>query len=97
MRLLGAGVTPVDSGTATLKDAVNEAMRAWTERPDDTFYVFGSVMGPHPYPMIVRDFQSVIGREVKQQMLLKTGRLPDALLACVGWRLQLDGAVLPVY
>lgn len=84
MELLGASVTPVDSGTATLKDAVNEAMRAWTARADDTFYVFGSVMGPHPYPAMVRDFQSVIGREVKEQMLKETGRLPDCLLACVG-------------
>jgi tryptophan synthase beta chain len=84
MRLLGAGVTPVDTGTATLKDAVNAALRHWTERVDDTFYVFGSVMGPHPYPMIVRDFQSVIGREVKSQMLHEAGRLPDCLLACVG-------------
>ncbi len=84
MELLGASVTPVDSGTATLKDAVNEAMRAWTARAEDTFYVFGSVMGPHPYPAMVRDFQSVIGREVKEQMLKETGRLPDCLLACVG-------------
>jgi tryptophan synthase beta chain len=84
MELLGASVTPVDSGTATLKDAVNEAMRAWTARAEDTFYVFGSVMGPHPYPAMVRDFQSIIGREVKEQMLKETGRLPDCLLACVG-------------
>ncbi len=84
MRLLGAGVTAVDSGTATLKDAVNEAIRHWTECLDDTFYVFGSVMGPHPYPMIVRDFQSVIGKEVRAQMMEREGRLPDALVACVG-------------
>ena len=84
MRLLGADVTAVDSGTATLKDAVNEAMRHWTECLDDTFYVFGSVMGPHPYPMIVRDFQSVIGQEVRKQMMEREGRLPDALVACVG-------------
>ncbi len=84
MELLGASVTPVDSGTATLKDAVNEAMRAWTARAEDTFYVFGSVMGPHPYPAMVRDFQSIIGREVKEQRLKETGRLPDCLLACVG-------------
>ena len=84
MRLLGAGVTTVDSGTATLKDAVNEAMRHWTVRLEDTFYVFGSVMGPHPYPMMVRDFQSVIGREVKSQLMELEGRLPDVLLACVG-------------
>ena len=84
MELLGAKVHPVDSGTRTLKDAVNEALREWTSRVSDTFYVMGSVMGPHPYPMIVRDFQSVIGREVKQELKEKTGRLPDALLACVG-------------
>lgn len=84
MRLLGATVRPVLSGTATLKDAVNEAMREWAGRVNDTFYVLGSVMGPHPYPTIVRDFQRIIGCEVKTQMLLKEGRLPDYLIACVG-------------
>ena len=84
MKLLGASVREVDSGTATLKDAVNEAMREWTARVDDTFYVLGSVMGPHPYPMMVRDFQAVIGHEVKQQVLQEIGRLPDYLIACVG-------------
>ena len=84
MELLGAKVHAVTSGTQTLKDAVNETMREWTKRVKDTHYVLGSVMGPHPFPTIVRDFQSVIGREVKQQMLEKEGRLPDALLACVG-------------
>lgn len=84
MELLGAKVNAVDSGTKTLKDAVNEAMRNWTTRVDDTFYVMGSVMGPHPYPQMVRDFQSVIGREIKRQMAEKCGRLPDAVLACVG-------------
>ncbi|GAB6174371.1 tryptophan synthase subunit beta [Paradesulfitobacterium aromaticivorans] len=84
MELLGAKVHSVTSGTQTLKDAVNETMREWTARVDDTHYVLGSVMGPHPFPTIVRDFQSVIGREVKQQMLQKEGRLPDALIACVG-------------
>ncbi|MCI8388029.1 MAG: tryptophan synthase subunit beta [Clostridiales bacterium] len=84
MRLLGATVVPVDSGTGTLKDAVSEAMREWTNRIDDTHYCLGSVMGPHPFPMIVRDFQSVISREIKQQMLEKEGRLPDAVIACVG-------------
>jgi len=84
MNLLGASVQTVDSGTATLKDAVNEAMREWTSRVNDTFYVLGSVMGPHPYPMMVRDFQSAIGKEVKQQLLIQTGRLPDCLIACVG-------------
>lgn len=84
MELLGAKVHPVDSGTKTLKDAVNEALRDWTARVDDTFYAMGSVMGPHPYPQIVRDFQSIIGKEVKEESLAKFGRLPDALLACVG-------------
>lgn len=84
MELLGAKVHAVTSGTQTLKDAVNEAMREWTQCVNDTHYVFGSVMGPHPFPTIVRNFQSVIGREVKKQMLEKDGRLPDALLACVG-------------
>lgn len=84
MELLGAKVHPVDSGTKTLKDAVNEALREWTARVGDTFYVIGSVMGPHPYPQIVRDFQSVIGREVKEQIKKEIGRLPDALIACVG-------------
>ena len=84
MELLGAKVHTVTSGTRTLKDAVNEAMREWTGRVEDTHYVFGSVMGPHPFPTMVRDFQSVIGREVKQQILEKEGRLPDAVIACVG-------------
>ena len=84
MELLGAKVHPVTSGTMTLKDAVNEAMREWTCRVHDTHFVFGSVMGPHPFPMIVRDFQSVIGREVKEQILEREGRLPDAVVACVG-------------
>jgi tryptophan synthase beta chain len=84
MKLLGAKVHPVDSGTATLKDAVSETMREWTGRIEDTHYVLGSVMGPHPFPTIVRDFQAVISREIKQQMLEKEGRLPDAVLACVG-------------
>lgn len=84
MELLGAKVHTVTSGTQTLKDAVNETMREWTSRVEDTHYVLGSVMGPHPFPTMVRDFQSVIGREVKQQMLQKEGRLPDALIACIG-------------
>lgn len=84
MELLGAKVHPVTSGTQTLKDAVNETLREWTRRIDDTHYVIGSVMGPHPFPMIVRDFQSVIGKEIKQQILEKEGRLPDAVIACVG-------------
>jgi tryptophan synthase beta chain len=84
MKLLGAKVHAVTSGTQTLKDAVNETMREWTQRVYDTHYVLGSVMGPHPFPTIVRDFQSVIGREVKRQMLAKDGRLPDVVIACVG-------------
>lgn len=84
MRLLGAGVHPVTTGTATLKDAVSEAMREWTGRITDTHYVLGSVMGPHPFPTIVRDFQSVISREIKEQVLEKEGRLPNAVVACVG-------------
>lgn len=84
MELLGAKVHPVTSGTMTLKDAVNEAMREWTRRVDDTLYVLGSVMGPHPFPMIVRDFQKIIGKEIKAQILEKEGRLPDAVIACVG-------------
>ena len=84
MELLGAKVHAVTSGTMTLKDAVNETLREWTARVDDTHYVLGSVMGPHPFPMIVRDFQKIIGKEVKEQILEKEGRLPDALVACVG-------------
>ena len=84
MRLLGAEVIPVTSGTATLKDAVSEAMREWTSRIDDTHYCLGSVMGPHPFPTIVRDFQAVISREMRAQMLEREGKLPDAVLACVG-------------
>lgn len=84
MELLGAKVHPVDSGTKTLKDAVNEAMREWVSRVDDTLYVLGSVMGPHPFPTIVRDFQSVISREAREQILEKEGRLPNEVVACVG-------------
>ena len=84
MELLGAKVHPVETGTMTLKDAVNECMKAWAERMDDTLYVLGSVMGPHPFPMIVRDFQSVISREAKAQILEEEGKLPDVVMACVG-------------
>ena len=84
MKLLGAKVNAVETGTMTLKDAVNEAMREWTNRVSDTHYVLGSVMGPHPFPTVVRDFQSVIGKEIKSQMLEKEGRLPDVVMACVG-------------
>ncbi|MCI5605445.1 MAG: tryptophan synthase subunit beta, partial [Clostridia bacterium] len=84
MKLLGAEVVPVTSGTATLKDAVSEAMREWTKRIADTHYCLGSVMGPHPFPTIVRDFQSVISKEIKAQIIEKEHRLPDAVIACVG-------------
>jgi tryptophan synthase beta chain len=84
MELLGARVIPVTSGSSTLKDATNEAMRDWMARCDDTHYIIGSVVGPHPFPMIVRDFQSVIGRETREQVLRCEGRLPDAVIACVG-------------
>ena len=84
MKLLGATVVPVTSGSATLKDAMNEAMRDWVTNVDDTFYIIGTVAGPHPYPMLVRDFQCVIGREARAQALAQTGKLPDALVACVG-------------
>lgn len=84
MKLLGAEVVPVTSGSKTLKDALNEAMRDWVTNVDNTFYIIGTVAGPHPYPAMVRDFQAVIGREAKQQILTQAGRLPDALVACVG-------------
>lgn len=84
MELLGAKVHGVSSGTGTLKDAVNETMREWTRRMEDTLYVLGSVMGPHPFPMMVRDFQKVIGKEIREQLMEKGGRLPDAVIACVG-------------
>ena len=84
MKLLGAEVRGVESGTGTLKDAVSECMREWTTRIDDTHYCLGSVMGPHPFPTIVRDFQSVIGKEIREQMMEKEGKLPDMLVACVG-------------
>ncbi len=84
MKLLGAEVVPVESGSKTLKDALNEAMRDWVTNIDNTFYIIGTVAGPHPYPMLVRDFQAVIGREAKRQILEAEGRLPDALVACVG-------------
>ena len=84
MRLLGAEVVTVRTGTGTLKDAVSEAMREWTSRIADTHYCLGSVMGPHPFPVMVRDFQAVISREIKAQLMEKEGRLPDAVIACVG-------------
>lgn len=84
MRLLGAEIVPVEAGSRTLKDAMNEALRDWVANVDDTFYIIGTVAGPHPYPVMVRDFQAVIGREARVQMLERTGRLPNALVACVG-------------
>ena len=84
MKLLGAEIIPVTSGTGTLKDAMNEALRDWVANVEDTFYIIGTVAGPHPYPMLVRDFQSVIGKEAKEQILEKENRLPNALLACIG-------------
>jgi tryptophan synthase beta chain len=84
MKMLGANVVGVDSGSRTLKDAMNEAMRDWATNVDSTYYIIGTVAGPHPYPMLVRDFQAVIGREVKEQSLKQIGRLPDSLVACVG-------------
>ncbi len=84
MKLLGAEIVPVTSGTGTLKDAMNEALRDWVANVEDTFYIIGTVAGPHPYPMLVRDFQSVIGKEAKEQILEKENKLPDVLLACIG-------------
>ncbi|NIP88161.1 MAG: tryptophan synthase subunit beta [Gammaproteobacteria bacterium] len=84
MKLLGAEVVPVTSGTATLKDAMNEALRDWVANVEDTFYIIGTVAGPHPYPAMVRDFQSIIGREVRRQIIEAEGRLPDSLVACIG-------------
>ncbi|WP_022693267.1 tryptophan synthase subunit beta [Ponticaulis koreensis] len=84
MRLLGAEIVPVESGTGTLKDAMNEALRDWVTNVDDTFYCIGTAAGPHPYPELVRDFQSIIGREAREQILEREGRLPDAVMACIG-------------
>ena len=84
MRLLGAEVRGVDSGSCTLKDAINEALRDWVTNVDTTYYLLGSALGPHPYPLMVRDFQSVIGREAREQIIEKEDRLPDVLVACVG-------------
>jgi tryptophan synthase beta chain len=95
MQLLGAEVVPVDSGSRTLKDAINEAMRDWVTNLEDTHYLIGSVVGPHPYPMIVRDLQSVIGQEIKKQSLEKEGRLPDVLVACVGGGSNAIGTFYP--
>ncbi|HNT89968.1 MAG TPA: tryptophan synthase subunit beta, partial [Candidatus Hydrogenedentes bacterium] len=97
MRLLGARVVPVESGSRTLKDATNEAMRNWMGRCDDTHYIIGSVVGPHPFPMMVRDFQSVIGRETRAQLVEREGRLPDHLVACVGGGSNSIGLFAPFY
>jgi tryptophan synthase beta chain len=95
MKLLGANVVPVESGSRTLKDATNEAMRDWMGSVESTHYILGSVVGPHPFPMIVRDFQSVIGREARQQSLTQIGRLPDAVVACVGGGSNAAGIFYP--
>jgi tryptophan synthase beta chain len=95
MRLLDAEVHPVKSGSKTLKDAINEALRDWVTNVETTYYLIGSVVGPHPYPMMVRDFQSVIGYEIKKQILLEQGRLPDALVACVGGGSNAIGTFYP--
>jgi tryptophan synthase beta chain len=97
MKLLGARVTSVDEGTGTLKDAVNEALRHWVAHVDDTFYVMGSVVGPHPYPTMVRDFQRVIGDETRAQIIEKAGRLPDYIIACVGGGSNSMGIFYPFY
>jgi len=96
MKILGTEVVPVTSGSATLKDAMNEAMRHWVTHVRDTFYIIGSVAGPHPYPMMVRDFQSVIGRETKRQILRQEGRLPDCIVACVGGGSNAMGIFYPL-
>ncbi len=95
MKLLGAEVVPVDAGSRTLKDALNEAMRDWVTHVEDTFYIIGTVAGPHPYPAMVRDFQAVIGREAREQILALEGRLPDALVACVGGGSNAIGLFFP--
>ena len=95
MRMLGAKVNPVASGSRTLKDAINEAFRDWVTNPDSTHYLIGSAVGPHPFPMIVRDFQSVIGKEIKRQILREEGKLPDALVACVGGGSNAIGTFYP--
>jgi tryptophan synthase beta chain len=95
MRLLGTTVTPVTAGSRTLKDAMNEALRDWVTNVGDTYYLIGSVAGPHPYPTLVRDFQSVIGREVREQIMAVEGRLPDALVACVGGGSNAAGLFFP--
>ncbi|MGH8531449.1 MAG: tryptophan synthase subunit beta, partial [Gammaproteobacteria bacterium] len=97
MKLLGASVIPVESGSKTLKDALNEALRDWVTNVDSTFYIIGTVAGPHPYPMLVRDFQAVIGREARAQCQERTGRMPDALIACVGGGSNAMGLFFPFF
>ncbi len=96
MRLFGATVVPVESGSKTLKDAMNEAMRDWVTNVDSTYYVIGTVAGPHPYPQLVRDFQSIIGREARKQIQEQAGRLPDALGGMCRWWFKCNGLVLPI-
>jgi len=96
MRLLGANVIPVDSGTATLKDAVNEALRVWVANCEDTFYIFGTAAGPHPFPIMVRQFHTVIGQEARAQCLAQTGKLPDVAVACVGGGSNAIGLLQPL-
>ncbi len=84
MNLLGAKIIPVESGSASLKDAMNEALRDWVSNVENTFYIIGTAAGPHPYPMMVRDFQSIIGKELKNQIIKKENRLPNSLVACIG-------------
>jgi tryptophan synthase beta chain len=95
MKLLGASVVPVESGSKTLKDALNEAMRDWVTNVESTFYIIGTVAGPHPYPMMVRDFNAVVGRELRSQMPEEIGRQPDAIIACVGGGSNAIGAFYP--
>ena len=95
MKLLGATVVPVESGSKTLKDALNEAMRDWVTNVETTFYIIGTVAGPHPYPMMVRDFNAVVGKELRVQMPEAIGRQPDAILACVGGGSNAMGAFYP--
>jgi tryptophan synthase beta chain len=97
MKLLGAEVVPVTTGSKTLKDSINEAMRDWVTNVEDTFYIFGTVAGPHPYPMLVRDFQSVIGKEARRQILARENKLPDFLVACVGGGSNAMGLFYPFY
>merc|ERR1719159_261214 len=95
IKMLGAEVIPVETGSATLKDAINEAMRDWVTNVRDTHYIIGSAVGPHPFPTVVRDFQSIMGREMREQYMEKAGKLPDAVVACVGGGSNAIGAFHP--